>query len=197
MNNQVAHHREALRLDEATRGNFARTWPWVLEALWMMVEVLVLRNPLVPGSWPRVAILRVFGARVGAGVRIREGARVKYPWLLEIGERCWIGEQAWLYNQAQLTVGADTVISQGAFVSCGTHDTESMDLVVLPTQIGDRCWVAAFSIVLAGSRIGDGCVIGAGTVFPGGDLPPGTTLVGARARVLPAREGSKTGGDGR
>ena len=45
--------------------------------------------------WPspvKAGVLRAFGARVGAGVVLKNRINVKYPWNLSIGDDSWIGE---------------------------------------------------------------------------------------------------------
>ena len=171
-------------LRDAGHGNFVRTWSTAREAAWMLVEILVFRNPFQVSSRLRTMALRAFGARVGARVRIREGARVKYPWLLEMGDDCWIGERAWLYNQAALTIGSDTCISQDCFVTCGTHDLRTMELHVVPVSIGDRVWLAARVTVLPGVSIGDDIVVATGAVVTESLDGAGSIYAGVPARLI-------------
>lgn len=185
----TAHTRRG-SLRAAGKGSFVREWSPLREGLWMLTETLLFRNPLQLSSALRVRVLRRFGATVGARVRIREGARIKYPWLLTIGDDCWIGEGAWLYNQAPLTIGDDVCVSQGCYVLCGTHDLVTMDLEVLPVAIGDRVWLAARVMVLPGTTIADDIVVGAGSVVTRSLDEPGSTYAGSPAR----RIGPITGG---
>ena len=48
-----------------------------------------------------------------------------------------------------------------------------------PVIIGDNCWIGAGSIILRGTRIGDGSVIGAGTVVKG-TIPPHSIVTSGR-----------------
>jgi putative colanic acid biosynthesis acetyltransferase WcaF len=179
-----AGHTRRGSLRDAGKGNFERRWSLAREGLWMVVEVLLFRNPLQLSSGLRVRVLRRFGATVGRGVRIREGARVKYPWLLTIGDHCWIGEGAWLYNQAPLAIGDDVCVSQGASLLCGTHDLVTMDLEVAPVAIGDRVWLAAGVTVLPGTTIAEDVVVGAGSVVTRSLDEPGSVYAGSPARRI-------------
>ena len=128
--------------------------------LWAACEVLVLRNALQPSSALRARVLRAFGARIGQEVILRPGLRVKFPWKLKVGDRSWIGEDVWLHNQDALEIGSDTVISQQAFITTGTHAYRGdMALTTRPVVIGDGVWVTARCIVLAGSHIGTSALI--------------------------------------
>ena len=104
-------------------------------------------------------MLRLFGAKIGRDTLIRN-IHVKFPWNLQIGDRCWLGEGVWLHNQDKLTIGADSVISQQSFITTGSHDSkETMDLVTRPVRIGQGVWVTSRCIVLAGVEIGDNAVL--------------------------------------
>ena len=75
----------------ATQGNFDKRRGRILQALWMVAETAVLNNSLIPSSGIKVALLKMFGARIGAGCVCPHAFRVKYPWNLTIGNDCWIG----------------------------------------------------------------------------------------------------------
>jgi putative colanic acid biosynthesis acetyltransferase WcaF len=64
----------------------------IVRALWFLVGLPVLRCSVNPFSGAKRVLLRVFGAKVGEGVIIKPGVRVKNPWLLTVGRNCWIGE---------------------------------------------------------------------------------------------------------
>lgn len=55
-----------------------------------------------------------------------------------------------------------------------------------PVIIGNDVWIGAQSIVLSGSRIGDGAIIGANSVVIG-NIPPYSIAVGSPARVIKIR----------
>ena len=80
---------------------------------------------------------------------------MRFPWKLVIGDRSWIGEDVWLHNQDRLTIGSDAVVSQGAFVTTGSHaHRRDMALITKPVVIEDGAWVTARCVILGGSRIG-------------------------------------------
>lgn len=53
----------------------------------------------------------------------------------------------------------------------------------LHTEIGSDCWIGDNSVVLAGKKLGHGCVVGAGSVVTS-DVPPYAIVVGNPARVI-------------
>jgi putative colanic acid biosynthesis acetyltransferase WcaF len=154
-----------MRLDRYRTHGFERGRPVYLEAAWQIVQLLMVRSPL-SCNWLRVAALRLFGAKIGQGVTIRAGVRVKFPWRLQIGNHCWIGEDAWLDNLAEIRIGNHCCISQGVYLCTGSHDWKkcSFDLIVRPILIEDEVWLAARSVVGPGVTAGRGAVLGLGGV---------------------------------
>lgn len=156
---------------------------WVVYA-WGVCELLFLTNPWQISSSLRVAVLRLFGARIGTGVVFRPRTRVRFPWKLEIGDRSWIGEGVWFHNQALISVGSDVVISQETMLTTGSHAVHrDMALITRPIRIGDGAWVTTRCLVLGGADIGVSAVIQPHTVVRG-DVPAGAVW-GAPAHAVP------------
>jgi putative colanic acid biosynthesis acetyltransferase WcaF len=142
--------------------------------LWMVVEVLLVSNPLQISSALRAWALRLFGARVGTNVILRPRIRVKFPWNLRIGDNCWIGEGVWIHNQGLVTIEDDTVVSQETFITTGSHDIyRSMDLVIKPVIIRRGAWLTTRCIVLQGVEVGQNTVVTPGSVVHKSLLPDG------------------------
>ena len=111
-------------------------------------------------------LLRAFGARVGRKVVIKPGVRVKYPWLLEVGDHSWLGEDCWIDNLAAVKIGCNVCISQGAYLCTGNHDWSdpAFGLVVKPITLRDGAWVGARAVIAPGVEIGECGVAAAGSV---------------------------------
>lgn len=132
----------------------------IVELCWHLAELAILRNPLVFGTWPRITILRVFGARVGRKVVAPWPFRVHMAWNLSVGNNCWIGDGAWFHNQGPIVVGDNVVISQQAFLTTGTHDINNdMALVIRPIRIQAGAWITTRSFVSPGTTIGEGVIL--------------------------------------
>lgn len=67
-------------------GNFKVGASIVKQFLWYFTDVIFFKSRIMPVSAVLVALLRLFGARVGKEVRIKPGIHIKYPWKLEIGD---------------------------------------------------------------------------------------------------------------
>ncbi|UIF85849.1 putative colanic acid biosynthesis acetyltransferase [Cupriavidus necator] len=149
-----------IALDCAGKGNYVRRRGLLVEALWFLLEATIVNNKLVPFSTLRVSLLRLFGARIGRGCRLMHPIRVKYPWNLEVGDACWFGIDVWLYNQAPIRIGSHVCISQGSFLTTGSHAVDTnMDLTVAPIVIEDGAWVTSRCIVQKGVTIGRSAVV--------------------------------------
>jgi putative colanic acid biosynthesis acetyltransferase WcaF len=154
---------------------------------WSVVELLLVTNPWQISSRLRRAALVAFGARIGDNVILRPRLRVRFPWKLAIGDRSWIGEDVWLHNQDHLSIGADAVVSQGTFITTGSHaHRRDMALITKPVVIEDGAWLTARCIVLGGSRVGVSAVVTPGTVVSG-DVPDGVVFGQATGTVLRPR----------
>jgi acetyltransferase-like isoleucine patch superfamily enzyme len=120
--------------------------------LWHLFSFLFFLNHLSFISSVKVSILRLFGAKVGMGVVIKQGVRIKYPWLLEIGNHAWIGECCWIENHAKVTLGDNVCLSQGAMLLCGNHDYKksTFDLMIGEIKLEDGVWIGAKAMVCPG-----------------------------------------------
>ncbi len=160
----------------------------VVQLWWFVQATLFAWSPQAFYRW-RAFLLRLFGARVGKGVKIRPTARVTLPWKVFLGNYCLVGDDAVLYSLDEITLGDHTVISQRAYLCTGTHDLErvSFDLITKPINIGDQVWIAADVFIIPGVSIGRGCVVGVrSTVFD--DLPEGMICYGSPAKPVKPRK---------
>jgi putative colanic acid biosynthesis acetyltransferase WcaF len=156
--------------------------------MWYFVQGTFFRfSPRVCYGW-RSFLLRLFGAKVGRGARIRSTVRIEIPWNLTIGAETIIGDDVILYALGPITVGDRVTISQLSHLCAGTHDytRPSFPLVRAPITIGDDVWIAADVFVGPGVRVGTGTVVGARSgVFS--DLPEWKVCVGTPAKPVGER----------
>ncbi|MFM0070137.1 putative colanic acid biosynthesis acetyltransferase [Paraburkholderia sediminicola] len=147
-------------LSLAGKGNYRAKRGALIEIIWFVLEACVINNKLLPLSSVRVALLRLFGAKIGTGCRFVHPLRVKSPWNLEVGNNCWFGVDVWIYNQALIRIGSNVCISQGTFLSAGSHDmSTTMDLRVAPIVIEDGVWITSKCVVQMGVTIGRSAVV--------------------------------------
>jgi putative colanic acid biosynthesis acetyltransferase WcaF len=160
-----------------------------VQAIWFLAGLPVLRCPIIPMSSVRRALLRLFGARIGSGVVIKPGVRVKYPWLLEAGDHCWIGEDCWIDNLAPVKMGRNVCVSQGVYICTGNHDWSdpAFGLIVGPVTLDDGCWIGAKAVLTPGVSVGGCAVVTAGSVITK-HVPPYEIHGGNPAQFLRKRE---------
>jgi putative colanic acid biosynthesis acetyltransferase WcaF len=133
----------------------------------MLVEALILQNPLVTSYRFKRFTLRLFGATVGDGLIIKPGVHLKYPWRIRLGKNCWLGERAWFDNMEDVWLGDNVVVSQGAYICTGNHDWSDpgMGLAPQPVVIEDGAWIGAFARIGPGCRVAEESIVVLGGVL--------------------------------
>jgi putative colanic acid biosynthesis acetyltransferase WcaF len=158
--------------------------------LWWLVEASLFRlSPQLAYGWRRF-LLRLFGARIALGVKIRASARVTYPWKVTIGDHAWIGDDVVLYSLGAITIGANAVVSQKSYLCTGVHQstTPTFPIFAKPIHVEAETWLATDVFVGPGVTIGRGAVVGArSSVFS--DLPGMMVCYGSPARPIRPRLG--------
>ncbi|GAB2542576.1 putative colanic acid biosynthesis acetyltransferase [Spirosoma aerophilum] len=134
--------------------------------MWFLTNSIFLNSYLPVPIALKVAILRLFGAKIGNRVVIKPSVNIKYPWLLHIGNDVWIGEQVWIDNLSEVTIGDHACLSQGAMILTGNHDYSkaTFDLTTRPISLADGVWIGAKAIVCAGVRCESHAVLAVNSV---------------------------------
>ncbi len=138
----------------------------LVRLIWSVTWLLLCRfTPPFFWAWRRT-VLRMFGARIGAGARIYGSVRIWLPGNLDIGAGSMLGRDVNCYNQGQIDIGKDVVVSWHATLCSSTHNVEdpAFPLVCRPIRIEDQAWIAAEAFVGPGVTIGEGAVLGARAV---------------------------------
>ena len=171
----------AKRVDLSTYNNswFKNDAGLFKRALWHLANFFILKSHIVPLSFIKVAILRLFGAKIGSNVTIKPGVNIKYPWKLKVGNNCWIGENVWIDNLDEVTLADNVCISQGAFLLCGNHNfkSSSFDLMLGPITIESGAWLGAKSMVCPGVTVASHAILSVGSLA-NKDLEPYTIYKG-------------------
>lgn len=132
---------------------------------WTFGRWLCILSPRPCFAWRR-AILRLFGARVGAHVNVYPSAHVYMPWNVEIGDWSAIGDDALIYSLGKVRIGKSVTLSYRSHVCAGTHDLNDprLPLVKPPVTIEDGVWVGTEAFIGPGVTVGRGAVLGARAV---------------------------------
>jgi len=163
-------------------------WNKTARLTWGITWLLLFRpSPRILHGWRRI-LLRLFGAKIGRGVRVYPSARVWAPWHLEMEDFSCLGPQVDCYCVAPIRIAAHAVVSQYSHLCSASHDYEHPDfpLITGPIVIGEGAWVATDAFVGMGVTVGPGAVVGArSSVFK--DVEPWTVVGGNPARFIKKR----------
>ena len=162
----------------------------VIRLLWSITWVLCARwLPRSVGKGWKNFLLRLFGAKIAKTAHVYSSAKVYYPPFLTMGENTCLASDVECYNVASITIGANTTISQGAYLCTASHDiTNPLNpLITAPIVIGDQAWIGARAYVGMGVTIGPGAVVGA-TASVYKDVEPWTIVGGNPAKFIKTRE---------
>ncbi|HEY6913360.1 MAG TPA: putative colanic acid biosynthesis acetyltransferase [Paludibacter sp.] len=160
---------------------------------WNIIYCILFRpfSSVLFRSW-RNFILRLFGAKLSSQVNIYASAKIWAPWNLEMGENACLGPYVKCYNQGKISIGANTVVSQDAYLCASSHDISDPKhaLILKPIVIEDQVWVAADAFIGPGVTIMQGAVVGArSAVFK--DVEAWTVVGGNPAKFIKKRELTK------
>ena len=140
----------------------------IARVIWVVTWLLLCRFTPPPLHGWRALVLRAFGAKVGKGARVHASVSIWLPRNLELGAGCLIGPRVRLYNQGRISIGAGTIVSQGAHICASSHDVRDphFQLVLRPVRIAANCWIAAEAFVGPGVTMHDRAVLAArGALF--------------------------------
>lgn len=161
----------------------------VVRTVWYYVSLLIFESGWLPFSKIKLAILRLFGAKIGRGVTLKPHVRIKNPWRLTIGDYCWIGQQVWIDNIENVTICSHVCVSQYSYFCTGSHDhrSPSFDLLAKPIVVETGAWIGARATLLGGVEVGSNAIVAAGSVVVK-DVPAATIVGGNPAKNIGSRE---------
>jgi putative colanic acid biosynthesis acetyltransferase WcaF len=155
-----------MRFDRYVVGDYTPGASLLKQLLWYFVGSPLVRSYLLPISVVKVFLLRLFGAKIGQGVRIKPGVRVKFPWRLTLGNYVWLGEDAWIDNLASVAIADHVCISQGVYLCTGNHDwsVPEFSLKTAEIVIESDSWLGAKSAIAPGVTVGQGAILTMGSI---------------------------------
>ncbi|MCK4872125.1 MAG: hypothetical protein KAS72_05330 [Phycisphaerales bacterium] len=178
MRTEVLPPTQRIFMPQARRERIAATW-------WRVARELLFRwSPRRLNAW-RIVLLRMFGANIGANVRIASSTKIDFPWNLSIGDGTDIEHGVIITCMGDITIGSRVRISQYAHFCAGTHEYERRDMRIrrCPITVGDETWIGADVFVGPDVTIGSHVIVGArSSVFS--DLSDEIIAVGNTARKI-------------
>jgi len=160
---------------------------WIVQLWWIIQGTLFRVSPQFLYEW-RSILLRIFGAKIGDGVKIRPTARITYPWNLEVGDHTWIGDDCTIYNLGKIRIGNNVALAHKVYLCTGMHDYSNVSFPIYAKEITieDEVWLPNDVFVAPGVKIGRGTIVGArSTVLE--NLPSGMICYGNPAKPIKPR----------
>jgi maltose O-acetyltransferase len=122
----------------------------------------------------------------GKNFKVGEGVLIYSPEKLAIGNNVYLGFCSYLGNG---TISLDDNVVIGTHVSIAPSNHQRVDnnyrfseSLYDPISIGRGTWVCSHVVILAGSKIGSGCVVAAGAVVQG-NFPDNCLITGFPANI--------------
>jgi putative colanic acid biosynthesis acetyltransferase WcaF len=111
----------------------------------------------------KVALLRMFGAKIAWTCSISSKADIDYPWKLTMGHLSSFSENVWAYCLDTITIGEKCCIGKDVYLLTGSHDIikPTFNLITNPIAIKSNTWIATGSYILPNVTIGKNCVVAA------------------------------------
>ena len=172
-------------LSRYTTGGFERGASSLKEAAWWAVRALFFQTPVPWPSGLRVALLRLFGARIGEGVVIRSQVNITFPWRFTAGNHVWIGEEV-MYSQPRPGDHRVELLHLPARIPLYRLPRFFLPSIFPAHQaitIREGSWIAASAFIAPGVQIGPGSMVAACSAVMT-DVPPKVIVRGNPAGVV-------------
>jgi galactoside O-acetyltransferase len=107
---------------------------------------------------------------------------------VKLGNSVYANFNLTLVDDTYITIGDNTMIGPNVTLATAGHPIlpslrEKGYQFNVPINIGKNVWIGEGACILAGTKIGDGCIIGAHAVVKG-EIPDYSIAVGSPARVV-------------
>ncbi|WP_071150731.1 LbetaH domain-containing protein [Bacteroides ndongoniae] len=139
----------------------------IRRALWNCVSFFLFR-PFVTKFFRvwRVALLKIFGAKLAWDAEVYSSVKIWAPWKLQMGHRACLGPNVICYNQDWVILEDDAVVSQYAYLCTASHEVDKLNtandsLITAPIRIRNKAWIGTKAFIGLGVCIGTAAVVGA------------------------------------
>ena len=136
-------------------------------AVWNVIAAFFFLSFITPvfRKW-RIAMLRMFGAKVEWDANVYASVKIWAPWMLQMGHRACLGPEVICYNQDWVVLEDDAIVSQYSYLCTASHDvdyanTADNGLITSPIVLRRGAWIGSRAFVGMGVEIGEKAVVGA------------------------------------
>lgn len=161
--------------------------------VWNIAAAFLFRPFITPlfRKW-RIALLRMFGAKVEWDANVYASVKIWAPWMLQMGHRACLGPEVICYNQDWVVLEDEAVVSQYSYLCTAGHDVNMMNtadksLITAPIILKSKSWIGARSFIGMGVEIGEGTVVGA-TASVYKSVEPWSVVGGNPCKIIKMRK---------
>lgn len=161
--------------------------------VWNIAAAFLFRPFITPlfRKW-RIALLRMFGAKVEWDANVYASVKIWAPWMLQMGHRACLGPEVICYNQDWMVLEDEAVVSQYTYLCTAGHDVNMMNtadksLITAPIILKSKSWIGARSFIGMGVEIGEGAVVGA-TASVYNSVEPWSVVGGNPCKIIKMRK---------
>ena len=181
-----------VKIERHTPGHVSKSIK-IKRVLWNITATLLFRPFITPAfrKW-RIALLRLFGAKIEWDANVYASVKIWAPWMLQMGHRACLGPEVICYNQDWVVLEDETVVSQYTYLCTAGHDVSMMNsadksLITAPIILKCKSWIGARSFIGMGVEIGEGAVVGA-TASVYKSVEPWSVVGGNPCKIIKMRK---------
>lgn len=151
--------------------------------MWLFINNTIFRLFPTWLTYPRILLLRVFGAELAKTVNISRTATICQPWNLEMNHLSSIGANSYVCCIEKVKIGERCRIASN--VNLATQDQSCNDFSSTTgiTVIANGCWISAGSCIRRGVKLGEYTMVGAYSVVMD-NTEPFSIVSGNPAKVI-------------
>lgn len=165
----------------------------IKRVVWNIAAAFLFRPFITPvfRKW-RIALLRLFGAKVEWDANVYASVKIWAPWMLQMGHRACLGPEVICYNQDWVVLEDEAIVSQYSYLCTAGHDVNMMNtadksLITAPIILKSKSWIGARSFIGMGVEIGEGAVVGA-TASVYKSVEPWSVVGGNPCKIIKMRK---------
>lgn len=165
----------------------------IKRVVWNITAALLFRPFITPAfrKW-RIALLRLFGAKVEWDANVYASVKIWAPWMLQMGHHACLGPEVICYNQDCVILEDEAVVSQYSYLCTAGHNVNMMNtadksLITVPIILKCKSWIGARSFIGMGVEIGEGAVVGA-TASVYKSVEPWSVVGGNPCKIIKMRK---------
>lgn len=189
--NKRIKRNKMVKIERHTPGHVSKSIK-IKRVVWNIAAAFLFRPFITPvfRKW-RIALLRMFGAKVEWDANVYASVKIWAPWMLQMGHRACLGPEVICYNQDWVVLEDESVVSQYSYLCTAGHDVNMMNtadksLITAPIILKSKSWIGAHSFIGMGVEIGEGAVVGA-TASVYKSVEPWSVVGGNPAKIIKKR----------